>query len=344
MHKTLFLIFITAVPGLTSAQTFSNDTIFTAFWNLENLFDTIDDRGKEDEEFTPEGEKEWTEEKLEKKLFKLARVIRSMNMGKGPDILGVCEVEHQSLLEKLIRNYLKDKNFRTAYAESPDERGIDNGLIYNADKFSLLSVSSDTIDLGEGDSTRLILNVNLKSETGDTLLIFINHWPSRRTGEEESEEKRIQAAGVLKKRIDYYSGKNPNVKIILLGDFNDEPDNFSVRQTLGAIPVICGSNLGIISSELYNISYSRFKKGEGSFKYRDNWNMLDQIIVSGSVVTESGLNFLCRSFEVYKPHFLQTYSGKYKGTPFPSFGGSRYLGGYSDHFPVISKIILEADK
>jgi endonuclease/exonuclease/phosphatase family metal-dependent hydrolase len=343
MNKLIFFFIFAIDFTFITAQTKTEDTIFTAFWNLENLFDTTDDPGKDDEEFTPGGEKEWNDEKLEKKLYKLARGIRSMNMGRGPDILGVCEVEHQSLLERLIRNFFKDKNFKSAYAESPDERGIDNGLIYNSDKFSLLSVLSDTIKL-EGDSTRLILNVNLKSTTGDTLIIFVNHWPSRRTGEEESEGKRIRAAEVLKKKINFYSNKNSNAKIILLGDFNDEPDNYSVSRVLGAAPIDCGSTYNISKSDLYNISYTKFKKGEGSFKFRDDWNMLDQIIVSGSLLTESGGNFLCSSFQVYKPHFLQTYSGKYKGTPFPAYGGSRYLGGYSDHYPVTAKIILERER
>ncbi|MGE5796237.1 MAG: hypothetical protein ACM34N_05595 [Ignavibacteria bacterium] len=343
--KKLFFFFIIIIDFcLTSAQNKSADTIFTAFWNLENLFDTTDDPGKEDEEFTPAGDKEWTEEKLEKKLFKLAGAVRSMNNGSGPDILGVCEVEHQALLDSMTRNYLPDINYKTAYAESPDARGIDNGLIYNAVKFSFLSVSADTVNLPDGEQTRLILNVNLKSGTGDTLIIFVNHWPSRRTGRNESEEKRIRAAEILKNRIDFYSNKISDPKIILMGDFNDEPDNNSISKTLKANPFDCENVFKIRAGELYNLSYLEFKNGGGSYKHKDDWNMLDQIIISAGLADESGREFLCGSFEVYKPHFLQTYSGKYQGTPFPTYGGLRYLGGCSDHYPVTVKIILKEDK
>ncbi len=343
--KKLFFLFIFIIDfSLIPAQNIFADTIFIVSWNLENLFDTIDDPGKEDEEFTPAGDKEWTEEKLEKKLFKLAGAIRSMNNGNGPDILGVCEVEHQSLLDSMTRNYLPDFNYKTAYAESPDARGIDNGLIYNAAKFSLLSVSADTVNLPDGGQTRLILNVNLKSGTGDTLIIFVNHWPSRRTGQDKSEEKRIRAAETLKNRIDLYLNKISDPKIILLGDFNDEPDNNSISKTLKVNPFYCENVYKISAGELYNLSYLEFKNEEGSYKHKDDWNMLDQIIISASLADESGREFLCGSFEVYKPHFLQTYSGKYQGTPFPTYGGSRYLGGCSDHYPVTVKVILKEDK
>jgi endonuclease/exonuclease/phosphatase family metal-dependent hydrolase len=267
-----------------------------------------------------------------------------MNNGNGPDIIGVCEVEHQSLLDSMTRNYLHDINYKTAYAESPDARGIDNGLIYNAVKFSFLSVSADTVNLPDGEQTRLILNVNLKSGTGDTLIIFVNHWPSRRTGRNESEEKRIRAAEILKNRIDLYLNKISDPKIILLGDFNDEPDNNSISKTLKANPFDCEDVHKISTGELCNLSYLEFKNGEGSYKHKDDWNMLDQIIISANLADESGREFLCGSFEVYKPHFLQTYSGKYRGTPFPTYGGSRYLGGCSDHYPVTVKIILKEDK
>ncbi len=344
MKKSFFFFIIIIDFCLTFAQNNPADTIFIASWNLENLFDTADDPGKEDEEFTPSGKKEWTQDKLEKKLFKLARALRSMNNGNGPDILGVCEVEHQSLLDSMIRNYLQDINYKTAYAESPDARGIDNGLIYNAVKFSFLSVSADTVNLRDGEQTRLILNVNLKSKTGDTLIIFVNHWPSRRTGRNESEEKRIRAAEILKNRIDFYLNKISDPKIILLGDFNDEPDNNSISKTLKANPVDCENDYKISAGELYNLSCLKFKNGEGSYKHKDDWNMLDQIIISAGLANESDREFLCGSFEVYKPHFLQTYSGKYQGTPFPTYGGSRYLGGCSDHYPVTVKIILKEDK
>ena len=160
MKKLVFLLlFLFSVNKFAFPQ--QKDTITIAQWNLENLFDTVDDPNKNDEEFTPSSTKEWTMDRLNTKLYNLSRVIGSIDNNKGPDILGVCEVEHKALLDSMIVKFLHNKNYKVAYKESPDNRGIDNGLIYNADLFSLLSVKGDTIKLNDGYPTRLILNVNL---------------------------------------------------------------------------------------------------------------------------------------------------------------------------------------
>jgi hypothetical protein len=175
---TFIIIAITIVLG-TSSKAQNQDTLYVAFWNLENLFDTVDNPEKNDEQFLPDGDREWTEEKLDKKMYNIARVIRSMNNYYGADILGVCETEHQSVLEKLTGKFLSDINYKIAYLESPDRRGIDNGLLYNADKFFVLSVSSDTVHLADNCPTRLILKVKLLNKWNDTLSVYVNHWPSR---------------------------------------------------------------------------------------------------------------------------------------------------------------------
>jgi predicted extracellular nuclease len=342
MKKKLFLVLVCFIlnSSFIFSQNSKGDTLFIASWNLENLFDSIDDPGKIDEEFLPGSEKDWTIERLNKKLSNLASVINAMNNNKGPDLLGVCEVEHESLLKDMISNYFKNKNYKTAYLESPDERGIDNGLIFNSDKFKLLSVSGDTIHLDNGDKTRLILNVNfLLKKSGDTLHIFVNHWPSRRGGQEKSEINRIKAASTLKSEVNHYFKLNKNSKIIIVGDFNDEPGNTSVLKTLDATPFLCESSSNSKNnSALFNLAYDVFKKGEGSYKYRDDWNMLDQIIVSTNLISGK-IKYSCGSFKIFEPNFLVTHSGKYKGTPFPTYGGNRYLGGYSDHFPVTAKFV-----
>jgi predicted extracellular nuclease len=342
--KRKLILFLINFWFLNSSAIFSqnsrNDTLFVASWNLENLFDTVDDPGKIDEEFLPGSEKDWTIEKLNKKLSNLASVINAMNNNKGPDLLGVCEVEHESLLKDMISKFFQNKNYATAYLESPDERGIDNGLIFNANKFKLISVSGDTINLDNGDQTRLILNVNLQlKKSGDTLHVFVNHWPSRRGGQEKSEINRIKAASTLKNEVNNYFKLNKNSKIIIVGDFNDEPGNASILKTLDAIPFFCESSpRSKNSSELFNLAYNSFEKGEGTYKYRDDWNMLDQIIVSTSLIN-GDIKYSCGSFKIFEPDFLVTHSGKYEGTPFPTYGGSRYLGGYSDHFPITAKFI-----
>ena len=340
----LFVFCILIIHPITLAQNSVSDTLFVASWNLENLFDTVDDPGKIDEEFLPGSKKDWTNERLDKKLFNLARVIHAMNNNNGPDILGVCEVEHESLLKDMITKYLPGINYKIAYKESPDERGIDNGLLYNADKLKLLSIYADTVHLNFSDKTRLILNANLLlKESGDTLHVFENHWPSRYGGVEKTEIKREKAASTLRKRVNSYLAQSKNSKIIIMGDFNDEPGNESVLKVLDAQPYDCNSPGSLQNLKdgniLFNISYKKFQIGEGTYKYRNDWNMLDQIILSSNLIFGK-VKYLCNSFQIFKPDFLVEQSGKYKGNPFPTYGGSKYLGGYSDHFPVTAKFLI----
>lgn len=344
MKNIYFSILLIIVLGL-NCPTQNNDTLFVAFWNLQNLFDTIDDPTKNDESFLPDGEMEWTEDRLDKKMYNLARVIRSMNNGTGPDVLGVCEVENQNVLDLMVNKYLSDLNYKTAYLESPDNRGIDNGLIFKANKFKLINIQADTIHLSDGWPTRLIFGVNLLINNSEKITVFVNHWPSRSGGQLESEPNRIEAAKTLRKAIDRIFNIEPEAKIFVIGDFNDDPINKSVLETLRVHPIKCDSlNAEFeieFEGELFNLSYESYENELGSYKYRDTWNMLDQIIVSGSLITGDVINYICKSFEVYKPNFLITKSGDYKGTPFPTFGGRRYLGGYSDHFPVIAKFKIK---
>ena len=340
MKTFLTALIFFSLPLIISAQN-NSDTLYLAFWNLQNLFDTIDDPIKNDDEFLPDGELEWTEDRLDKKMYNLARVIRSMNNEKGPDLLGVCEVENQSVLDSIISKYLKDFNYKIAYIESPDNRGIDNGLIFRADKIRLLNIQADTVQLSDGWPTRLIFGANLLINNDEKITVFVNHWPSRSGGQLESEPNRIEAAKTLRNAVDRIFKVEEDAKIFITGDFNDDPINKSVLETLRANPIKCDSlnaDFEIESEgELFNVSYESFENGVGSYKYRDTWNMLDQIIVSGSLITSEVFNYICNSFEVYKPDFIVTKSGDHMGTPFPTYGGRRYLGGYSDHFPVIAK-------
>jgi hypothetical protein len=318
-----------------------DEYLFVAFWNVENLFDTVDDAEKNDEDFLPTGIYEWDQERLERKMYNLARVIRSMNDNKGPDILGVCEAEHVYLLDSMANSFLSDLNYTSVGLESPDNRGIDNALMFKSDKFKLLSVAGDTVKLTAGFPTRLILYVNLLNNYNDTLHIFVNHFPSRRGGQEESEINRIETAQILRNAINQVFNKNSNAKIIVMGDFNDEPSNTSILNTLGAVPFKCDSVIqsNFIpdnESDLFNTSYESYEAGEGTFMFRGNWNMLDQIIISRELLIGNRIMYKCSSFQVYNPEFTVTQSGQFKDSPFPSYGGRRYLGGYSDHFAVTS--------
>ncbi|HEY6626010.1 MAG TPA: hypothetical protein VIZ21_03570 [Ignavibacteriaceae bacterium] len=340
MKKLFITIIVLIVPVLVTCQS-QTDNIYLAFWNLQNLFDTIDDPAIDDEEFLPESELDWTEDRLDKKMYNLARVIREMNNGNGPDILGVCEVENQAVLDSMINKFLPDLKYKTAYLESPDNRGIDNGLIFKAEKFRFLNVQADTVHLSDGWPTRLIFGANLLSNENKKITVFVNHWPSRSGGQLESEANRVAAAQTLRNSVDRIFQTDSIANIFIIGDFNDDPVDVSVLETLVAHPVKCDSlNLDYeieSRNELYNLSYEAYEKGEGSYKYRDTWNMLDQIIVSESIVIGNDFNYICNSFQVFKPELIVTRSGQYEGTPFPTYGGRRYLGGYSDHFPVTAK-------
>ena len=234
------LMVVLLLSNLACAQT-KNDTLFVAHWNVENLFDNIDDPKTKDEEFLSSGTKEWTDERLDKKLYNLSRVIRSMNNNNGPDLLGVCEVEHQFLLDTLINKYLSDKSYKTAYLESPDGRGIDNGIIYNTKVFSLLDIKGHIVDIGAGSSTRLILEGVLLLNQKDTIYFFVNHWSSRRGGEDESEPKRISTAKKLRNEVESIFTKNYKSNVVIVGDFNDEPTNISITEYLKAQPFFCDS-------------------------------------------------------------------------------------------------------
>jgi len=345
--KNFFSLIVIIFLFTSKCNAQEEDTLYIAFWNLQNLFDTVDDPEKNDESFLPDGDMEFTPERLDKQMYNLSRVIRSMNNEKGPDLLGVCEVENQAVLESMVNTFLSDLDYKIAYLESPDNRGIDNGLLYKADKFKLLNLQADTVYLADSWPTRLIFGVNLLTQNIEKITVFVNHWPSRRGGQEESEPNRISAAQTLKDAVDRIFRKDVSANIFAIGDFNDEPINVSVLETLEAYPLKCDTDTIYTEFEeetagkLYNLSYSAFESGLGTYKYKDDWNMLDQIIVSGSLLTNEHFYYLCNSFEVYKPYYIVTQSGKYKGVPFPTYGGRRYLGGYSDHYPVIAKFLIK---
>ncbi|MBK7106720.1 MAG: endonuclease [Ignavibacteriae bacterium] len=342
--KTLFILFAIFICNSCSQNSKSiaqpNNEFFVANWNVENLFDTVDDPKKNDEWFLPESEINWNEEKLNTKMKNLAKVINYMNNGNGPDILGFEEVENKFVMEILVDKYLDNSKYKIAHSESPDGRGIDNALIYNSEKFDLQNSESIKIKFDEKKSSRDILHTTLKLKMTEELIhVFVNHWPSRREGLKETEKFRIDAAETLIEVINEIKVENENSNIIVIGDFNDLPSNHSISKVIGAVKVNCNEN----NSEnfLYNLAYNRFQKGEGSYKFRDHWNMLDQIIISKGFFDFKNSEYNCDSFEIINPEFIIEKEGKYKGDPFPTYGGKKYLGGYSDHFPVGAKFFVK---
>ncbi len=338
-RSSIHLLFtIVLLPNILFSQSLV-DTLYIASWNVENLFDNIDDPNKNDEEYTESGRKEWSSKRIDRKMNNLAEVIESMNDGKGPSILGITEVEHKHLLDTLISRHFVDINYKIAYAESPDKRGIDNCIIYDADQFSLERIDTLIVDLASGYPTRYIFQADLMHNNGTKLNVFVNHWPSRRGGEEKSRPNREKAASVLRARIDELFNAVENSFIIVMGDLNDEPNNTSVLNVLNAKFYNC--DLDIDPQSLFNLSSSVFEEGLGTYLYRGDWNMLDQIIVSSDLITSPNFQYVCNSFELFAPKFLLTKSGQYKGAATPTFGGSKYLGGYSDHIPIGAKFIVK---
>jgi len=333
----LLLILFLLLPFSISCQINQHkDTIFIAAWNVENLFDTEDDPIKNDSEFLPASKKQWTEDKLEQKLSNLVRVINFMNDGCGPDILALEEVENINVVKRLLYK-LPYRDYVIVYRESPDERGIDVTLIYDRDIFKIISADTLRVNLPNGAKTRYILHVTLNHKLSNTnLQIFVNHWPSRLGGQVKSEPNRIAAAKVLKGKVDSLLSINDKEQIIILGDFNDEPDNTSIKEILNAKEFNCEST-NIQPKELINLAYKSFLSGKGTYLYGSDWNMLDQIIISSSLFDRMNLDYICDSFEIIQPSYMVQKSGEKIGAPIPTYSGNKYIGGFSDHYPVGAK-------
>ncbi|MDY8135295.1 endonuclease [Aquimarina sp. 2201CG5-10] len=305
-----------------------------AFYNLENLFDTKDNPHTLDDDFLPESEKNWNQKRYEKKLFKLGTAISNVGFnktGKAPVILGVAEVENKAVLEDLARTkHLINKNYGVVHYESPDERGIDVGLLYQKDFFEVTYSESIKVlvdnENGERDYTRDILHVtgNLNNEE---IHILVNHWPSRRDGAELTAYKRITAAQKNREIIDRIIGENPNAKIMIMGDFNDDPSSESVKQHL-------------VQQDLYNPMEWLHTRYRGTLSYRGRWNLFDQIIFSHNFHKYEKGNHSFSEAAIFDNDFLKIYKGRYKGTPFRTYAGGKYRGGYSDHFPVYVQLKL----
>lgn len=327
--KIVFLISILSIL-FYSCQAQSN--IYVAFWNLENLFDTVDDPDNPgDDEFLPSSKSNWQDEKFDRKLSNLSKIIRSMHDGNGPDVLGVCEVENKYVLEELCNRFMKDLEYSIVHYESNDPRGIDVALLYKSDKFKF--IHSEKIRPKLSGNTRDILFTVLQHGK-EKINFFVNHWPSRRSGEIESEPRRIKVASTLRLKVDSLLRVDRKSNIIIMGDFNDMPDNKSILQILLAIPFDCDQLSDEYTTNLYNTAYDLYKSGSGTFFYRGNFNMLDQIIISKGLLDKKELEYECNSFSIISNELNTTRSGRFKGAPFPTFGSGRYLGGYSDHFPV----------
>jgi len=331
----LLAILVIAISSCTSVKKTLRKEYTVVSYNVENLFDTVDDPKIPDEEFLPTSEKKWDSERYQKKLNNLVRVITEINPKELPEIVGLVEVENRTVLEDLIRTgVLKNQKYGIIHEESPDYRGIDVALIYRQDAFQ--EVSHETLPVVFPDDpefkTRDILHVTGKIKK-KTVHVFVNHWPSRIGGDEKTEPKRVLAASVLKSKIDQILAEDPSARIIIMGDMNDEPANKSLYETLGAESPDSGARL-------VNLMMPDDAKSMGTYFYNGSWNMLDNLVVSDALIKG-------RRFQVDDKGFIftndwMTFTNK-NGvkTPNRSYVGNKYVAGVSDHFPVYLKIFVK---
>lgn len=310
----------------------NKNTAVIGFYNLENLFDTEDDPLINDDQFLPDGDYQWTPERYQRKLENMSQVISlvAKEYG-GPVALGVSEIENERVLRDLISTEkLKPFNFGIVHYDSPDRRGVDVALLYQKDRFRVLS--SHPYRLTTADTnfrTRDQLLVTGVIDGCDTVSIIVNHWPSKLGGEKRSMPKRIAAAELSKHISDSLMQANPRAKVVIMGDLNDNPNAKSIVNYLGAK----SKAKDVQVNQLFNPMYKLYMDGIWSYVYRDEPNVIDQIIISyGLLNATRGYKYV--SANIFRANFMLTKSGSYEGTPLRTFAAGTYLGGYSDHLPV----------
>ena len=354
VKQILFLIFTTLLifpfgNRDIMSQDISGDNPVSAriaFYNVENLFDVYDDSLTRDEEFTPEGPRHWNNNKFYKKINNTYKVIMALSESGPPAIVGLCETENRFVLKKLVYDTpLKNFNYRIIQFESPDWRGIDVALLYRTNLFEpLFSVAIPVLfPFDTASRTRDILYVKGVLLNTDTIHIFVNHWPSRYGGYMPTVPKRNYAAQVLKNKADSILRINENAAILIMGDFNDEPQDESLSKILSAkSPATPISN-----NELYNLMLLE-QEGwhHGSLKYQQGWNKFDMMIVSGGLLDKSStLQISERGAKIYHAEFLLEEDKTHLGQkPNRTYIGFKYHGGFSDHLPVYVDVNVNGGK
>jgi predicted extracellular nuclease len=305
------------------------------FFNVENYFDTFDDDKTLDEDFTPTGSYHWTWEKFLAKRNALAKIIIAVGEGKAPSIAGLCEIENRFVLNQLVNETpLANFDYRIVHRDSPDSRGIDVALLYNATDFRLLHQNFYAVS--QSFKTREILYVKGIFCELDTLHVFVNHFPSKRGGAKNSEPRRIAAANELKRLYDSIINTNNNANILIMGDFNDTPDSEPVTKILQAKDDFNNIN----RLDLYNLALPMMKNGEGTIKFQGIWEFIDLMFVSGNMLMEGNKISCSQSdFRIFKAPQLFEKDKAYVGEkPKRTFIGIKYNGGISDHLPVYIQI------
>lgn len=299
-----------------------------AFYNTENLFDIRNDQHTNDDDFLEKSAKRWTVERFERKVYKTGLAISRIGLEesqKPPTIIGLAEVENDHVLAELIQSKeLNRYNYGFIHYDSADERGIDVALLYNKDYFTVTHSEPFSVyiqnDLGVVDYTRDILLVSGFLD-GEMMHFIVNHWPSRHEGSDITEFKRLLAADKVIEVINHLKQTDANAKIVVMGDFNDNPNSKSIHYL---------KESGSLFNPLETVwSYSR-----GSVNHNFGWIMFDQILLSTNFFEHSNEKFSFEKADIFDEDFLTQYSGKFRGQPYRTYAGKKYKGGFSDHFPV----------
>ncbi len=351
LMKYILFAALLFIPLKITAQDKKFKVYTIAFYNVENLFDTIHDAGYSDSDFTPEGKMLWTAEKYKAKLNNIAQVISEVGKDENPNppvVIGLCEIENRNVLTDLANHkLLSDSGYGIVHFDSPDRRGIDVALLYQKQFFKPTSYKSVPLNreynhsVGDSIKGKIFFTRNPLLVTGmlegEEIHFIINHWPSRISSTVEKGNYRETAAALNRKTVDSLYTIKPSAKIIVMGDFNDGPYNNSIKKILAARD----NRKEIKPGELFNPMAAMFNQGIGSTAYRDNWQIFDQIIISEPLLQKDYSSLRFWKASVFDKPYLKQQTGQYKGYPLRNHNGEV---GYSDHFPVYIYLIKEAKR
>lgn len=335
MRKVLFFLAFLFIFYQGFPQRKTGNSFKIVFYNVENLFDTIDNPEKNDNEFLPSSKVAWTSQRYHQKLMHIASVLCTIDSLNFPAVIGLAEIENMSVLQDLIScEPLRKAKYKAILGEGEDPRGINVSMIYRSD------VMRDTwhrvFPSAKTFKSRALLYVKLVNIKKDTFHIFVNHWKSREGGVTETAVKRNENATFLRHLTDSLLTMNSRSNIVILGDFNDEPDDKSISEVLGALK----PETKPVAKSLYNLMYIRKENGEGTLYYK-SWDLFDQIIVSGNLLMrkpEKGAVILPPYAYIFKPEWILYKNKTGEMVPNRTASSSAYFGGYSDHLPVYTVV------
>ena len=321
----MIILFLCLTISVSAQESFR-----VLFWNTENLFDCKDDPIKNDAEFLPEAIRHWTYFRYRDKIRNLAKGIIASGIENVPDLVGLCEVENDSCLIDLVKySPLREAGYRYVMTDSPDQRGIDVALLYQRGSFKYIQHQSIRIPHQQlkKSPTRDILHVVGQVVSGDSLDVFVVHFPSRSGGKAQSQSYRLFIAEKLKQTIDSVMQVRQHPSVIVMGDFNDNPTDKSLKKVLCA------------DGSLQNLMK---EKKEGTYRYRGEWEVIDQFLVSKTLLNENScIHTSLENAQILRHPFLLQEDEKYGGyKPFRTYNGMKYQGGYSDHLPIALDIAI----